>query len=75
MRDVAAPQEEAVARYVRAQLEYTKLWRALELGDKISRLLQARAGSCMPHGRAGPAVSAALVHHDATCVRPACVHA
>ncbi len=33
--------------YVQAQLEYGKLWRALEFGDKLDKLLQVSSISYM----------------------------
>eukprot|EP00879_Flechtneria_rotunda_P017444 GHRR01018282.1.p1 GENE.GHRR01018282.1~~GHRR01018282.1.p1 ORF type:complete len:957 (+),score=419.42 GHRR01018282.1:262-3132(+) len=37
--------EATLSSYVRGQLEYSKLWRLLDLGDKLDKLLQVIAGT------------------------------
>lgn len=44
---IESRREASLSAYVADQLEYSKLWRLLEFGDKLEKLLQARwQGAC-----------------------------
>ncbi|KAG2486737.1 hypothetical protein HYH03_014663 [Edaphochlamys debaryana] len=49
MLQAEAKQEEAVQRYVRAQLAYTNLWRLLEASERIDELLEINTPETVPY--------------------------